>query len=241
MEVNVRRATMVPEQRTADTIHRAHSRLTRIGGYLVGKRLLDIVLSASALVLLLPVFVTVAIMVKLDSRGPVFYRRRVVAQNGHSPHPIDPDNVATFDAFKFRSMCPDADSVLDNDPVLLAEYLKNYKLDNDPRITRFGQILRNTNLDELPQFVNVLFGQMSLVGPRIITPPEIDKYGSRSKRLLCVRPGMSGLWQVLRGSNHSYDQRVKMDMAYVRRRTIWLDLKIIVQTIGLALGVRGSG
>ncbi|MDO8588463.1 MAG: sugar transferase [Armatimonadota bacterium] len=241
MEVNVRRATIASERRVTTTDDGVRSRSARTSGYHAAKRLLDIILSLSALVLLLPVFAAIALLIKLDSRGPAFYRRRVVAQNGHSPHPIDPATVDTFDAFKFRSMCPDADSALANDPVLLAEYLKNYKLDDDPRITRFGQILRKTNLDELPQFFNVLLGQMSLVGPRIITPPELEKYGSMTKRLLSVRPGMSGLWQVLRGGNHSYDRRVKMDMAYIRRRSIWLDIRIIVQTIGLALGVRGSG
>jgi len=242
MEVEARRGTLVRERRraiNARAISRSHSR--KVSSYLVAKRLLDMILSLAALVLLSPVFVLVALMIKRDSAGPVFYRRKVVAQNGHSPHPIDPSTVHTFDAFKFRTMCPDADDVLANDEELLREYLKDFKLDNDPRITRAGALLRTTNLDELPQFLNVLIGQMSLVGPRIITPPEIGRYGTRSRRLLTVRPGMSGLWQVLRGSNHSYDRRVKIDMAYIRRRNTWLDLKVIWDTVGLAMGKRGSG
>lgn len=242
MEVEARRATLLRERyRVIGDEVISRSRTRRRGGYLIAKRLLDIILSMAALILLSPLFAFVALMIKLDSAGPVFYRRKVVAQNGRSPHPIDPENVHTFDAFKFRTMCPDADSVLASDPELLREYLKDFKLDNDPRITRAGAFLRKTNLDELPQFLNVLLGQMSMVGPRIITPPEIEKYGTRSRRLLTVRPGVSGLWQVLRSGNHSYERRVKIDMAYIRRRNIWLDLRVIWQTVGLAVGKRGSG
>jgi len=99
----------------------------------------------------------------------------VVCQNGHIPHPVDPSTVDTFDAFKFRTMRPDADEVLANDPELLAEYLPNYKLEDDPRITKIGLFLRKTNLDELPQFINILLGQMSVVGPRIITSSRTDE------------------------------------------------------------------
>ncbi|MDO8681979.1 MAG: sugar transferase [Armatimonadota bacterium] len=243
MEVEARPGPLVGENRGASGIKdaRVEDRSKAANRYLMAKRLLDLAVASSALVLLAPVFLIISILIKLDSRGPVFHRRRVVAQNGHSPHPVDPSTVRTFDAFKFRTMTPDADSVLTMDESLLREYLKNYKLDSDPRITRLGEFLRKTNLDELPQFFNVLIGQMSVVGPRIITPPEMEKYGRMAGRLLTVRPGMSGLWQVLRGSDHSYNRRVAMDMVYIKRRNIWLDIVIIVKTAGVALGRRGSG
>lgn len=209
--------------------------------YLAVKRILDVIISLSAIVLLSPLLLLISLIIKLDSRGPVLYRRRVVAQNGHSPHSTGPETVSTFDAFKFRTMSPDADDLLASDPELLREYYKNFKLDQDPRITRIGQFLRTSNLDELPQFFNVLLGQMSVVGPRIITPPEIEKYGEKATALLSVRPGMSGLWQVRRESDHSYQKRVKLDMIYIRTRNTWLDIKIIFQTIVLATGRRGSG
>ena len=229
----------------ADYLHAgadySHASGRRLDSYTVAKRVLDIVMATAALVLLAPVFALVAVAVKLDSRGPVLHRRRVVAQNGRMPHPVDLSNADAFDAFKFRTMRVDADEVLMRDQRLLREYLRDYKLENDPRVTGIGRFLRKTNLDELPQFFNVLVGQMSVVGPRIITHPELEKYGRLAGKLLTVRPGMSGLWQVLRGSDHSYDRRVKLDMVYIRRRSIWLDLKIILLTIRLTLGVRGSG
>lgn len=243
MQVEAQRVSSVsrPRRRVHQATVTSRGRILTGNSYLAAKRLLDIALSLAALIALAPVFALVAILIKFDSKGPVIYRRRVVAQNGHSPHPITPETVETFDAYKFRSMWPDADDYLDNHPVLLAEYLKDFKLDDDPRITRVGRFLRKTNLDELPQFINVLMGQMSLVGPRIVTPPELEKYGALARRLLMVRPGMSGFWQAKRGGDHSYERRVKMDMAYIRKRGMGLDMRIILDTVKLMIGVRGSG
>jgi len=237
MEVGV--TAPVGESRAGD--HQPPAGGRRVDGYVVVKRLLDLFIASAALILLSPVFALVAIAVKLDSRGPLFYRRRVVAQNGLAPHSIDLSKTPTFDAFKFRTMQVDADEVLTTDQRLFDEYRKEYKLENDPRVTRIGQFLRKTNLDELPQFINVLAGQMSVVGPRIVTRPELERYGRLAGKLLSVRPGMSGLWQVLRGSDHSYDKRITLDMLYIRRRSTRFDLKIVLLTIRLMLGMRGSG
>lgn len=182
------------------------------------KRLIDIVGSALGLVLLLPVLVFVGLLVKLGSEGPVIYRRRVVGPKGE------------FDAFKFRSMCNKADAQLQADPQMMAEFTKNYKLVDDPRVTTIGRILRMTSLDELPQLANVLVGQMSLIGPRMITRAELSKYGNSSDIVLSVRPGMTGYWQTEGRQKTSYEERVQMDLFYIRNRSLALDMKILAKT-----------
>src|SRR5207253_2237702 len=140
-------------------------------------------------------------------------RRRVVGPKG------------AFDAFKFRTMRPDADIVLQNDPDLWNAFRKNFKLKSDPRMTRIGSVLRQYSLDELPQLFNVLLGQMSLVGPRMITAPELEKYGSYQDLLLTVKPGLTGYWQVYGRQEVSYAERVRMDVEYISNWTAGLDIK----------------
>ncbi len=154
----------------------------------------------------------------LDSGSPVIYRRRVLGPKGE------------FDAFKFRSMKPDADSLLAADPALREEFEQNFKLRNDPRLTRVGAVIRKFSVDELPQLFNVLMGQMSLVGPRMITAGELAKYGPYQKQLLSVKPGLTGYWQINGRQAVSYDERVRMDMFYIQHWSFWLDLKIIMKT-----------
>jgi exopolysaccharide biosynthesis polyprenyl glycosylphosphotransferase len=193
------------------------------------KRLLDLAGAAAALIVFLPLMVIIGIAIKLDSSGPIFYRRRVVGVSGR-----------LFDAFKFRTMCVDADERLARDAALRNQFEKNYKLKDDPRVTRVGQFLRRTSLDELPQLFNVLLGQMSLVGPRMITSPERIQYGKWSMNLSTVKPGMTGLWQVSGRSNVSYEERVRLDMHYIRNYTIWLDLYLLWLTIPAVLKSRGA-
>lgn len=182
------------------------------------KRLIDIVGSTAGLILLSPVFVFVGLLVKLDGDGPVIYRRRVVGPNGE------------FDAYKFRSMCSSADAQLQTNPTMLAEFTKNYKLVNDPRVTKIGKILRMTSVDELPQLLNVFVGQMSLIGPRMITRAELSKYGSSSDIVLSVRPGMTGYWQTEGRQRTSYEERVQMDLFYIQNWSLALDMKILAKT-----------
>ncbi|MGA3344260.1 MAG: sugar transferase [Terracidiphilus sp.] len=182
------------------------------------KRLIDILGSACGLVLLFPLFVFLGLLVKIDSDGPAIYRRRVVGPKGE------------FDAFKFRSMCNKAEAKLQANPRLLAEFAKNYKLVNDPRVTRVGRILRITSLDELPQLLNVLLGQMSLIGPRMITLAELSKYGRYSEIMLSVRPGMSGYWQTEGRQKTSYEERVQMDLFYIQNWSLAFDMKILAKT-----------
>ena len=194
------------------------------------KRLLDLVLVLWASVFLLPIFGIISLLIKLDSPGPALYRRRVMGVGGQQ-----------FDAFKFRTMYVNGDEILAQQPALQAELEVNHKLKNDPRITMVGHWLRLFSLDELSQLINVFLGQMSLVGPRMISPEEMEKYGSQASNLLTVKPGITGLWQVSGRSDLSYDERVQLDMNYIRNYTIWLDLQILfIQTLPAVIMRRGA-
>lgn len=192
------------------------------------KAILDYTLTVPSLLFILPLFAVIGLAIKLDSPGPVFYRRRVLGRGGRP-----------FDAFKFRTMYINGDEILAQHPKLKAELDRNYKLKCDPRVTPVGKLLRKFSLDELPQLLNVLLRDMSLVGPRIIAPDEISKYGQWGDTLMTVIPGLTGLWQVSGRSDTSYDERVNLDMEYIHNWSIWLDVKIIFRTIPAVL--RGDG
>ena len=182
------------------------------------KRFIDIAGSVILLTLVSPILAVLALLIKLQDGGPIIHRRRVVGPQGD------------FDAFKMRSMRIDADDILKNDPALRREFEINFKLKVDPRITRLGAFMRKTSLDELPQLLNVLRGQMSLVGPRMITPAELSKFGSAGWIFSVVKPGLTGYWQISGRQEISYDQRVAMDVYYVQHWSLWLDLKILINT-----------
>jgi len=201
-------------------------RITGIDAFL--KSALDYVGAAVGLILLLPFLLLIALLIKLDSPGPALHRRRVLGMGGQA-----------FDAFKFRTMRIDADEYLEQHPELAEELECNGKLKNDPRVTRLGKFLRKASIDELPQLINVLKGQMSLAGPRMISPLEWAKFGKWKHNLLTVKPGITGLWQVGGRSELSYEDRVRLDMHYIRNYTIWLDIRVLFNTIGAVL--RGSG
>jgi exopolysaccharide biosynthesis polyprenyl glycosylphosphotransferase len=195
----------------------------------VGKYLIDYLITLPVVILGSPIFMLIALAIKLDSPGPVIHRRRVVGINGR-----------TFDAYKFRSMHTNGDEILKNHPDLHNELKTNHKLKTDPRVTRIGRLLRKFSLDELPQLFNVIKGEMSLVGPRMITPEEIEKYNQWDTNLLTVRPGITGLWQVSGRSDISYEERVRLDMYYIRNWNMWLDIQLIIQTIPAVLKGRGA-
>ena len=201
-------------------------RQSRLGRSL--KRSGDVVFSAAVLGLGSPLFLLLAVLVKLSSPGPVFYVQNRVGR-GYRP----------FGCIKFRTMRPDADAVLaqvlERSPEMRAEFERDFKLKNDPRITPIGRFLRRSSLDELPQFLNVLRGEMSVVGPRPIVNKEISRYGDYMDEVLAVRPGLTGLWQVSGRNNLSYAKRVRLDLAYARGRTLLLDLAIILRTFGVLL------
>ncbi len=193
------------------------------------KLLLDYFITLPGLILALPVFFIIALGIKIDSQGPIIYRRRVMGVNGRQ-----------FDAFKFRTMYINGDEILAKYPEMQAELAENHKLKNDPRLTRIGRILRKTSLDEIPQLFNVLKREMSLVGPRMITPEEVTKYNQWGINLLTVQPGITGLWQVSGRSDIPYEERIRLDMQYIRNWSIWLDLQILWQTIPAVLKGKGA-
>lgn len=189
--------------------------------YLIIKRILDICSALAGLIIFSPLFVLIPILIKLDDPvGPVFFKQIRTGMNGK-----------TFTIYKFRSMVHQAED-------LLAHLLdKNemtgamFKMKKDPRITRIGRFLRKSSLDELPQFVNVLKGDMSLVGPRPPLPSEVEKYSDYDKQRLIVQPGCTGLWQVEGRSSTGFETMVRLDIEYINRRGVLLDLKIIYKTI----------
>ena len=165
--------------------------------------------------------------------GPVFFHQKRLGQNGKR-----------FSCLKFRSMAPDAAErlaqVLREDPKAAAEWAQRQKLANDPRITPIGNFLRRTSLDELPQLINVLRGDMSIVGPRPVVPDEITKYGRRASYYLRVKPGLTGLWQVNGRNNVSYEERIRLDSYYVRNWTLWRDVCVAFKTIPEMLWTRSG-
>ncbi|MDX1665551.1 MAG: sugar transferase [Candidatus Promineifilaceae bacterium] len=193
------------------------------------KLVLDYVITIPGLLFITPLLLLIGLLIRLDSPGPVIYRRRVMGLNGKA-----------FDAYKFRTMYTNGDEILARYPELQEELARTHKLKNDPRITNVGRLLRKTSLDELPQLFNVLRREMSLVGPRMIAPEEMEMYQQWGLNLLTVPPGITGLWQVSGRSEISYRERVELDMNYIRNWTIWSDLQVLLQTIPAVLKGRGA-
>lgn len=197
------------------------------------KYLFDMVLTLIGILVISPILLLLALLVRLDSPGPILFAHRRIGQGGKE-----------FPCYKFRTMCVDADvklkEYLASHPEAREELERDFKLKDDPRITRIGHILRRTSLDELPQLFNVLKGEMSLVGPRPIVRAEIPKYGSYISDFYMVRPGITGMWQVNGRSDTTYEERVQMDSWYVRNWSIWLDLSLLWKTFSVVLHHKGA-
>ena len=197
------------------------------------KKIFECVISFFAVITLFPLFLVLAVLVKCSSRGPIIYRARRLGVNGK---PIE--------VWKFRTMYEDADqrlnSLLAENPELKKEWNDNFKLKKDPRITPLGKILRKTSLDELPQFVNVLRGEMAVIGPRPIVEEEIAYYGDNYEIFARVKPGITGIWQVSGRSETTYERRVELDMYYINNWSIWLDYFIFLKTIKEVLICHGA-
>jgi Undecaprenyl-phosphate galactose phosphotransferase WbaP len=199
---------------------------------LIIKRFLDLSMVIAGGIIILPILLLIALLIKVSSPGPVLYGQLRLGINGKH-----------FKAYKFRSMTMDAEErlkiLLDSDPEIRKEWETNHKLRNDPRITGIGKFLRRTSFDEFPQLINVLKGEMSLVGPRPIVDDEMEKYGEDFNRIFSVKPGMTGLWQVSGRSDTNYAERVSFDTYYLQSWSIWLDLWVLYKTFGVVL--RGKG
>lgn len=203
-----------------------HSDESPVGG--VTKRCLDVAIAVVALILLSPILIVVACLVRLTSEGPIIYAHRRIGFNGE-----------VFNCYKFRTMVLNGDAVLrqhlaSNSQAAL-EWAGTRKLVHDPRVTSIGRILRMSSLDELPQFLNVIQGNMSCVGPRPVVTDELERYGKYAADYTKSRPGITGLWQVSGRNTRTYQERVMLDHFYVRRWSLFLDLVILLKTVPCVL------
>ncbi len=197
-------------------------------GYQLIKKIFDIIFSGFFLVAFFPLFLIIALLIKLSSRGSIFFLQERIGKN----------NIP-FKCIKFRTMYPEAKDILQNllkkDKKIKREFEETHKIKNDPRITKIGKFLRKTSLDELPQFINVLRNEMSIVGPRPIVKAEKKKYGKNIKIVLSIKPGITGLWQVSGRNNLSYGKRIKLDLTYVKNYNLLMDIRILIRTFGVIL------
>jgi Undecaprenyl-phosphate galactose phosphotransferase WbaP len=197
------------------------------------KRIMDLSIVIVGGILILPFLLFVALLIKIDSPGPVLFRHKRHGMNGKY-----------FYAYKFRSMVADSqkqlEKLLESDTEIEKEWKTYHKLANDPRVTRIGRILRRTSIDEFPQLLNILKGEMTLVGPRPIVDAEVEKYGEDYSRIFSIKPGLTGLWQVSGRSNTNYEERIVYDTFYLQSWSIWMDLWVIFKTFGAVVQGRGA-
>jgi lipopolysaccharide/colanic/teichoic acid biosynthesis glycosyltransferase len=240
------RLPLVAKQKLPASLPNVPRRRMPFRMYLILKRWMDIILSASALLVLSPVLLIIAVAIKLDSPGGAIFSQERVGVRVRGKGGKRSWETVGFTCYKFRTMRKNADSKLhkqfvqamingDDDTLASMKSLSGsekdkYKMVNDPRVTRIGRILRKTSLDELPQFWNVLKGDMSLVGPRPAIPYEVEVYTPSHQRRLAAKPGITGLWQVVARSNVDFDGMVELDAWYIEHQSIWLDLWIIINT-----------
>ena len=198
--------------------------------YIYVKRGRDVILSTSALVVLSPVFLILAILIKLDSKGPVFFLHTRIGKNGKN-----------IKIYKFRTMVTNAEELIKEfTPEQMKEYKENYKLTNDPRITKIGKFLRKTSLDELPQLINIIKGDLSIIGPRPVVKDELEKYGENMAKFLSVTPGLTGNWAANGRNNTTYEERMKLELEYVDNISFKTDVKIFFQTIFAVIKKEGA-
>ena len=198
--------------------------------YKLVKRITDIVLSFISLVVLLPVFAVIALAIKLESKGPVFFKHTRIGKNGK-----------IIKIYKFRSMVENAEDLIQQfTKEQMKEYEENYKLSDDPRITKVGKILRKTSLDELPQLINILKGDLSIIGPRPVVANELKKYGTNIKKFLSVTPGLTGYWAANGRSCTSYEQRMQMELYSIDNLSLKMDVKVFLKTIVAVIKRKGA-
>ena len=197
---------------------------------LIAKRAIDIIGALFWLVVLSPLLLLIILIVKLDAPGPILFRRQIFGYRGQK-----------FWALKFRTMVVNAHEIILNDPQLLDEYKRNLKIEQDPRVTRCGWFLRKTSLDELPQLVNILRGEMSFVGPRMLGDLELARYGDSQEKVLSVKPGLTGLWQVSGRHTVSFERRIALDLFYVDHWNLLMDFAILLKTVPAVISGKGAG
>lgn len=198
--------------------------------YIKIKRVIDVIFASVALILLSPLFAIIAIAIKIDSKGPVFFAHKRIGKNGK-----------IIKLYKFRSMVINAEELIKSfTPEQMREYKENYKLTNDPRITKVGKFLRKTSLDELPQLINIINGDLSIIGPRPVVADELEKYGVNKDKFLSVTPGLTGYWAANGRSNTTYEQRMEMELYYIDNLSLKMDIKVFFKTILSVLKKEGA-
>lgn len=194
------------------------------------KRFMDIVLASIGLVVLSPVFLIIAILIKTESKGKVFFKHKRIGKNGKEIY-----------IYKFRTMVENAEDLIKQfTPEQMKEFKENFKLENDPRVTKIGKVLRKTSLDELPQLINIIKGDISIIGPRPVVEEELEKYGINKNKFLSVTPGLTGYWAANGRSNTTYEQRMEMELYYVDNMSFKLDLKVFFKTVLSVLKREGA-
>lgn len=197
--------------------------------YRVGKRVFDVSLSAAGMLFLFPVFAATSAVIAVNDGFPVLFKQKRIGEGGRE-----------FWIYKFRSMRKDAEQILRDNPELMEEYKRTFKIANDPRLLKCGKFIRSTSIDELPQLWNVLKGDMSLVGPRPIVPQEIEKYGEHGDLYKAMKPGCAGLWQCSGRSDLSYEERVELDREYYRTASLRRDVLVILKTLAKIVKREGA-
>ena len=204
--------------------------LKRQSPYRYIKRFMDVILATIALVVLSPIFLIIAIAIKIESKGPVFFKHARIGKNGK-----------IIKLYKFRSMVMNAEKLIKSfTPEQMKEYKENYKLTNDPRITKIGKFLRKTSLDELPQLLNIIKGDLSIIGPRPVITDELKKYGTNTEKFLSVTPGLTGYWAANGRSCTTYEQRMQMELYYIDNLSLKMDVKVFFKTIEAVIKREGA-
>lgn len=198
--------------------------------YVIVKRFIDVCVSFIGLIVLLPIFLVISVIIKLDSKGPVFFVHKRVGKDGKE-----------IGIYKFRTMVDNAESLIKNfTPQQKAEFESNYKLEHDPRVTKVGKFLRKSSLDELPQILNILKGDLSIIGPRPVIEKELEKYGKNAKKFVSVKPGLTGFWAANGRSDTTYAERVQMELYYIDHMSFKLDVQIFFKTIIAVIKKEGA-
>lgn len=233
--VKEREETLVEKEsilETTEVVEKNEIKKSKFKIYYIFKRLFDIVCSLLGLIVLSPVFLIVAILIRRDG-GKAFFKQERIGKNGKN-----------IKIYKFRSMIVNAEKVLEElmekDENIRNEYLTNKKLENDPRITKIGKFIRKTSIDELPQLINVLKGDMSLVGPRPYLWREKEDMGEAYNQIITCKPGITGYWQVSGRSDVSFEERVELEKYYSQHVSAWMDIKILFKTVGVVLFGKGA-
>ena len=205
-------------------------RLERPETYKFVKRFFDIVLASIGMIVLSPIYLIISLAIKLESKGPIFFKHTRIGKDGK-----------IIKIYKFRSMVNNAeDMIKEFTPEQMKEYRENYKLTNDPRITKVGKFLRKTSLDELPQLINIIKGDLSIIGPRPVVSDELKKYGTNTRKFLSVTPGLTGYWAANGRSCTSYEQRMQMELFYIDNLSWKMDIKVFFKTIEAVIKREGA-